>query len=159
MTLALDMDALLASVNTVAEAITGIRAAYDYDEWPDSLPGMPAKDAAFHFTGFPEERDGWTYHAQPGLSWYDFDIPLYTVVVEAAKVRRSRQWAAPYVDRYRLAFDTRTNILAVGTGNTGSITYGGAQVVRSIPDWPGYDGFFILRHRLVARVKGAVDRG
>lgn len=160
MSLSLDMDALLASVNAVGQGITGIRAAYDYDEWPDALPGMPSQEAAFHFTGFPEEGDGWRYILRgTDLSEYEFTVPLYTIVIDAAKVRRSRQWAAPYVDRYRVAFDTRTNILAVGSGNTGSILYAGARVVRSIRDWPGYDDYFMLRHELSCHVKGPVSRG
>lgn len=157
MSLALNMDSLLAGITTVSRAITGVRLAYDYDEWPDSPPGLFNKDQALHLTGFPER--GWDYHPQPGLSWYSFDVPLYTVVIESAKVRRSRGWAAPYIDRYRIAFDTRTNILSVGTGNTGSVDYAGALIVRDIPDWPDYTGFYMLRHVLSCRIKGAVDRG
>ena len=54
MTLTLDLDALLATVTTTARAITGIRTAFDYDEWPDSPPAMFNKNAALHLTGFPE---------------------------------------------------------------------------------------------------------
>lgn len=160
MSLTLDLDAILASITSTAGAITGIRAAYDYDEWPDSLPGMPSSEAAFHFTGFLEEGDGWRYMPRgTDLSEYEVSsIPLYTIVVEAAKVRRSRQWAAPYIDRYRVAFDTRTAILSVGSGNTGSALYMGGRIVRAIPDWPGYDGFYMLRHELALHAKGAVSR-
>ena len=159
MTLSLDLDTLLAGVTTTARAITGIRTAFDYDEWPDSPPGLFNKDQALHLTGFPEEGDGFRYIPRgTDLSEYEFTVPLYTVVIEAAKVKRSRGWAAPYLDRYRAAFDTRTNILAVGTGNTGSVLYMGATVVRSIPDWDGYTNFYMLRHRLTAHVKGAVSR-
>lgn len=159
MSLSLDLDTLLAGVTATARAISGIRTAYDYDAWPDSPPGLFTKDAALHLTGFPEEGDGWRYILRGAdLSEYELTIPLYTVVVDAAKVRRSRGWAAPFIDRYRAAFDTRAAISAVGTGNTGSIVYTGGAVVRSIADWPGYDGFYILRHSLEAHVKGAVSR-
>lgn len=156
MTLSLDLDTLLASVTTTARAIPGIRVAYDYDEWPDTLPSLPSKDGATHLTGFPE---GWTYLLRGiDLSEYEFEIPLYTIVVESARVKRSRQWAAPYIDRYRAAFDTSVAILAVGSGNTGSVIYTGGRVVRSIPDWPEWDGFFMLRHVLRFHVKGTVAR-
>lgn len=159
MALTLDIDALLATVTTTARAITGIRTAFDYDGWPDSPPGMFNREAALHLTGFPEEGQGWTYLVRGiDLSEYELEIPLYTVVITAAQVKRSRNWAAPYIDRYRAAFDTRASILAVGSGNTGSILYTGGRVVRSIPDWPGYDGAYTLRHTLMAHVKGAVDR-
>ena len=159
MALSLDLDTLLGGITSTASAITGIRAAYDYDEWPDSLPGMPNEEAAFHFTGFPEEGDGWRYTVRgTDLSEYEITVPLYTIVIDAAKVRRSRQWAAPYIDRYRAAYDSRAAILAVGSGNTGSALYTGGRIVRAIPDWPGYDGFYTLRHELALHVKGAVDR-
>ena len=160
MALTLDLDVLLASVTTTARTISGIRTAFDYDEWPDSPPGMFNRNAALHLTGFPEEGDGFRYLVRgTDLSEYEFTVPMYTVVVESAKVRRSRGWAAPYVDRYRVAFDTRTKILDVGTGNTGSVLYDGATVVRSIADWDSYSGFYMLRHRLAFHVKGNVDRG
>jgi len=160
MALSLDLDAILAGITTTARAISGIRTAYDYDEWPDSPPGMFNREQALHLTGFPEEGDGWRYIVRGiDLSEYEITVPLYTVVVDAAKVKRSRGWAAPYIDRYRAAFDTRAAILATGSGNTGSALYGGGQVVRAIADWPGYDGFYIFRHRLELHVKGAVDRG
>lgn len=160
MSLSLDLDAILADITTAARAITGIRVAFDYDEWPDALPAMPSQNAAYHLTGFPEEGDGWRYTPRGSdLSEYEFTIPLYTIVVDAARVRRSRGWAGPYIDRYRAAFDTRTRILSTGTGNTGSVLYLGGRVVRSIPDWPEYDGHYMLRHELRHHVKGAVDRG
>jgi hypothetical protein len=160
MTLALDLDTLLAGVTTTARAITGIRLAYDHDEWPDSPAGIYNQDRALHLTGFPEEGQGWTYIVRGSdLSEYEFEIPLYTVVCESAKVKRSRHWAAPYIDRYRAAFDTAAAIRATGTGTTGSVLYAGGSVVRSIPDWDGYAGFYMLRHRLSFHVKGAVSRG
>jgi len=159
MSLTLDLDALLATITTTAGAITGIRTAFDYDEWPDAPPGMFNKEQALHLTGFPEEGQGWRYTVRGiDLSEYEIEIPLYTVVIAAAQVKRSRSWSAPYIDRYRAAFDTRSSILGVGTGNTGSLLYTGGRVVRAIPDWDGYAGFYMLRHSLMAHVKGAVDR-
>lgn len=159
MALSLDLDSLLDGVTTTAAAITGIRFAFDYDEWPEEPPAKLSQEGAMHFTGFPEEGQGWRYIARgDSLSEYEFDVPLYTVIVEAARVKRSRGWAAPYIDRYRAAFDTRDRILAVGTGNTGSVIYVGGRVVRGISDWSGYDGFYILRHVLRYHVKGSVSR-
>lgn len=159
MTLSLDLDALLATTTTTASGITGIRFAYDYDQWPETPPGKLGQDAAMHLTGFLEEGQGWRYNVRGDtLSEYEFDVPLYTVVVETARVKRSRGWAGPFIDRYRAAFDTRAAILATGTGNTGSVLYTGGRIVRSIPEWPGYDGFYILRHVLRYHVKGAVSR-
>ena len=159
MSLALDLDTLLDSIHARAIAITGVRGGFKFDEWPDSLPSLPSREAAWHLTGFPEEGQGVRYVPRGSdLSEYEVDIPLYTIVVDAAQVKRSRSWIAPYFDRYRAAFDTRTAILDVGTGNTGSILYTGATIVRAIPDWSGYDGFYMLRHTLVAHVKGAVSR-
>jgi len=99
-----------------------------------------ATSAANHFgqftvalTGFPEEGDGWRYTVRgTDLSEYEITVPLYTIVIDAAKVRRSRQWAAPYIDRYRAAYDSRAAILAVGSGNTGSALYTGGRIVRAI---------------------------
>jgi hypothetical protein len=160
MSLTLDLDALLATITATASAISGIRTAFDHDAWPDAPPGMFNQSQALHLTGFPEEGQGWRYIPRGmDLSEYEIEIPLYTVVIAAAQVKRSRKWAAPYIDRYRAAFDTRTSILGVGTGNTGSLLYTGGRVVRQIPDWDGYTGFYMLRHSLTAHVKGAVDRG
>src|SRR3990167_5925589 len=160
MSLTLDLDALLATITTTAEGISGIRTAFDYDAWPDAPPGMFNKEQALHLTGFPEEGQGWTYVVRGiDLSEYEIELVCYTVVIPAAQIKRSRSWAAPYIDRYRAAFDTRASILGVGTGNTGSLLYAGGRVVRQIPDWPGYDQFFMLRHSLAAHIKGSVDRG
>jgi hypothetical protein len=159
MALTLDLTTLLATITTTARGITGIRTAFDHFQWIETPPGMFTQGAALHLTGFPEEGQGWTYTPLGiDLSEYIVSIPLYTVVISAAQVKRSRQWAAPYIDRYRAAFDTRASILGVGTGNTGSLLYTGGRVVRTIPDWPGYDGCYMLRHQLEAHVKGAVAR-
>jgi len=34
----------------------------------------------------------------------------------------------------------------------------GGRVVRSIPDWDAYTNYYMLRHSLMAHVKGAVSR-
>ena len=155
----LDLDGLLKAINVTASGITGIREAVNYDDWDNTPSGMFGKESALHLTGFPEEGQGWSYILRgPDLSEYEIEIPLYTVVITAAMVMRSRQWAAPYIERYRAAFDTRSSISGLGAGNTGSLIYTGGRVVRRIPDWPGYDGFYMLRHVLVAHVKGAVSR-
>ena len=159
MALTVGIDALLARVTARAAAITGIRQAFDYDQWPDSPPAMPREDQAYHLTGYLEEGDGWRYIPRGSdLSEYEFTVPLYTIVVDSAKVKRSRGWVEQYIDSYRSALDSRDAILDVGTGNTGSILYMGGRIVRSIPDWPGYDGFYMLRHELRCHVKGAVSR-
>lgn len=159
MSLSLDLDTILSGVTSTASAITGIRYAFDYDEWPDTMPFMPNQEAAIHLTGFPEEGQGWRYNQRgDSLSEYVFEVPLYTIVVDAARVKRSRSWASPYIDRYRAAFDTSSQIRATGSGNTGSVVYRGGRVVRSIPDWDEYDGFYMLRHVLEYHVKGAVSR-
>lgn len=160
MALTLDLDGLLADITATAAAITGIRGTFDYDEWPDALPAMPSYESAWHLTGFPEDGAGWVYRNRGSdLSEYEFEIPLYTVVIGPAQIKRSRGWATPFIDRYRLAFDTRTNILNVGTGNTGSILYTGGRVVRSIADWDEYKDYYILRHSLRCHIKGPVSRG
>jgi hypothetical protein len=159
MSLSLDLDAILANTTTTARAITGIRTAYDHDQWPDAPPGQYNKNQALHLTGFPEEGDGWRYLLRGmDLSEYEFTVALYTVICASAQVKRSRSWAAPYIDRYRVAFDTNSTIANVGTGNTGSVIYMGGSIVRAIPDWESYGGFYILRHRLEFHVKGAVSR-
>lgn len=158
MTLAVDIDALLDAVNTVAAGVSGIRHAYDYDEWPDSPPGLFNKSQAMHLTGFPEEGDGWVVRSL-GIDMDEVEIlvPMYTVVLAAAQVRRSRSWVAPYPDRYRIAFADA--ILLNGAIAAGSAMYEGSTVVRAIPDWDGYDGFYMLRHRLRLHVKGHQTHG
>ena len=159
MALLLDMDGLLASITSTARGIVGVRFAYDHDEWPNRPPGMFKQGGVLHLTSFPEEGNGWTYRPLGiDLSEYEIEIPLYTLVIVAANVQRSRNWMAPFIDRYRAAYDTRTSILTLGSGNTGSLLYTGGRVVRSIPDWPEYDGYYMLRHTLMAHVKGSVSR-
>ena len=111
------------------------------------------RNQAMHLTGYPEEGDGWRYIVRGmDMDEYELLIPLYTVVISAAQVRRSRAWVAQYLDSYPAMF--RANLLLSGGITSGSALYRGGRVVRSIPDWPGYEGFYILRHELELHVKG-----
>lgn len=159
MSLTLDLDALLSEVNTIAGAITGIRHAYNYDEWPDSPPGMFNREQAMHLTGFPEEGQGWVYRMLGiDMDEHEILVPMYTVVVSAAQVKRSRSWVVPYFHRYAAAFAIHDAISLGGQIDAGSAIYMGGRVVRGIPDWEGFSGFYMLRHELMLHVKGHVDR-
>ena len=155
MTLTLDLDTVLSNITTLAGGISGIRHAYNYDAWPDSPPGMFNRNQAMHLTGFLEEGDGWR-HVPRGMDMTEFEltIPLYTIVIAAAQVKRSRSWVAQYIDSYPALF--RANMLLSGAIPNGSAIYRGGRVVRRIPDWPGYDDFYMLRHELEIHSKGHV---
>ena len=157
MTLTLGLDTLLQNITTLCSGITGIRHAYNYDEWPDAPPGQYNRNQAMHLTGYPEEGDGWRYRLL-GIDMDEFEIvvPLYTVVLHAAQVKRSRSWVTPYLAAYPALF--AANMQLSGGIIAGSAIYRGGRVVRAIPDWDGYTGFYMLRHSLMAHVKGAVDR-
>lgn len=162
MTLVLDIDDLLARVTYRASLITGIRQAFDYDEWPDSPPAMPRENLAYHLTGYLEEGSGVRYTDRGSdLSEWELSVPLYTVVVESAKAMRARGWTSPYPERYAAAFRTNLYLPMDGTYgiDAGGAMWTGCRVVRSIPDWPGYDGFYMLRHDLTLHTKGVVDKG
>lgn len=153
MALTLGLDTLLQNITDLASGISGIRHAYNYDEWPDSPPGLFNLNQAMHLTGYPEEGDGWAYRLLGiDMDEYEIVIPLYTVVIAAAQVKRSRAWVAQYLDSYPAKY--RANMLLSGGITAGSAIYRGGRVVRSIPDWPGYDNFYILRHELELHVKG-----
>lgn len=153
MTLSLSLDTVLQNITDLAAGISGIRHAYNYDEWPDSPPGMFNRDQAMHLTGYPEEGDGWRYIVRGmDMSEYEITIPLYTVVVAASQVKRSRAWVAQYLDSYPAKF--RANMLLSGGIVSGSAVYRGGRVVRTIADWPGYDNFYCLRHELELHIKG-----
>ena len=153
MTLTLDLDTILTNITTLAGQISGIRHAYNYDAWPESPPGLFNRDQAMHLTGYPEEGDGWRYIVRGSdLSEFEMTIPLYTVVIAAAQVKRSRAWVAQYLNSYPAKF--RANMQLSGAITAGSAVYRGGRVVRSIPDWAGYDGFYILRHELELHIKG-----
>jgi len=160
MTLSLDIDDLLARVTYRCGLITGIRKAFDYDEWPDSPPALPVANQAYHLTGYLEEGQGIYTDRGSDLAEWELTIPLYTVVVDAARVRRSRGWTSPYPERYATAIRENDALPMSGTyGIDAGITlYQGFRVVRSIPDWPGYDGFYMLRHEIVIHTKGAVAK-
>lgn len=155
MPLSFNLDTYLQKITLLASGIAGIRHAYNYDEWPDQPPGLFNQNQAMHLTGYPEEGDGWQYR----VNGIDMDevivtVPLYTVVVAAAQVKRSRKWVAQYLDSYPAAFTVAAGINVSGTITSGSALYRGGRVVRSIPDWPGFDGFYMLRHELELHVKG-----
>lgn len=157
MTLSLNLDTLCQKVTDLAATITGIRHAYNYDEWPDSPPGMFSKENAMHLTGFLEEGDAARYTDRGSdLSEWEVTLPLYTVVIAAAQVKRSRGWMAPYPDRYLAKF--AANMLLSGALTSGAAIYGGCRIVRAIPDWSGYDGFYMLRHELLVHSKGVVTK-
>jgi hypothetical protein len=161
MTLELDIDDLLERVTYHASLITGIREAFDYDAWPDSPPALPRQELAYHLTGYIEEGQGIRYvHARgTDLAEWEFNVPLYTVVVDSAKAMRSRGWTSPYPERYADRFRRRLHLPKDNTYgiSAGSAIYMGCRVVRQIPDWPGYDGFYILRHDLMLHTKGSVQ--
>ena len=161
MTLTLDLDDLLERVTYRASLISGIRKAFDYDEWPDAPPALPAAESAYHLTGYLEEGNGAIYTDRGSdLSEWEVPIPLYTVVVDAARVKRSRGWTSPYPERYAAAFRTNMYLPMSGTYgiSAGGVRYLGCRIVRSIPDWPGYDGFYMLRHDLLLHTKGVVSK-
>ena len=156
MTFTLDLDTVLSNITTIASGITGIRRAYNYDEWPDSPPAMFNKEQALHLTGFSELESTYTIGPGSGLSTYEIIVPLYTVVCSGAQLKRAANWLAPYVGRYPEKF--RANLSLSGAITAGAATFDGqpVRVVRSISaDWPGYDGFVILAHRLRVVTKGA----
>jgi hypothetical protein len=113
-------------------------------------------------TGYLEEGQGATYHdGGSDLAEWNLYVPLYTIVVDAGMVRRSRGWTSPYPERYADAIRRNDALPMSGTyGITaGTTLYNGFRVVRSIPDWPGYDGFYMLRHEIRIHTKGAVTKG
>jgi hypothetical protein len=155
-TFTLDLPDILEHVTTIASGISGIRTAYDFDEWPDSPPAIHSADQAIHLTGAPGE-DGTDISytlGGPDLSIWTIRIPLYTVVSNGAA--RGRAWALPYASRYPEAY--RGHIHLDGAITAGSVNFDeGMVVVRTLgEDWPGYDGFYILRHVLTVVTKGGV---
>lgn len=157
MAFTLDLDTLLQNITTLAGTITGIRKAWNYDEWPDRPPGLPtAGTGAYHFTGFPGEGAGGVRYILRGgdVSEWEIGVPLYVVVADSAAQRRARSWAQPYYGRYPELF--RDNLHLSGAITNGAATFDeAAVVVRSIPDYPAFDGFYILRFLLTVHTKGA----
>lgn len=159
MPLTIALDTYLQAITDLASGISGIRHAYNYDEWPDSPNGMFNQNQAMHLTGYPEEGDGWQYR----IDGIDLDelivtIPMYTVVIAAAQVRRSRRWVAQYLNSYPATFSAASGITLFGNITSGSALYRGGRVVRAIPDWDGYSGFYMLRHEVELHVKGHRSR-
>ena len=69
---------------------------------------------------------------------------------------RARAWALPYVARYPEAF--RGAMKLGGTIESGACSFDeDARIIRLIPDWPGYYGFYIVRHVLSVTTRGTVD--
>ena len=153
------LDTLLQEITDIGAGITGIRAAYNYDEWPDAPPGMPNEDQVYHLTSLPGEVGGGMRELVRGsdLGEYEIDVPIYVVIAPPAMYKRARSWAQPFFQRYYDAFAVQ---LHVG----GSITSGAAHiakptiVVSKIPFFPGYDDFYTLRHIVTCHVKGARTR-
>lgn len=154
----LDPAAILAAITTVGRSITGIRTAYDFDEWPDAPPAIHSQGQAVHLTGFPgEDGTDWGYAlGGPDLAIWTLRVPLYTVVADSARTSRARAWALPYVARYAEAY--RASLRLGGTITSGGCSFDEpARIVRDLgEDWPGYDGFYIVRHVLTVVSKGAV---
>jgi hypothetical protein len=152
----LDLPDILEHVTTVASGITGVRTAYDYDEWPDAPPAIHNAGQAVHLTGVPGEDGtgiGYTLGG-PDLAIWTIRVPLYTVVSNSAA--RGRAWALPYITRYAEAY--RAHIHLDGAITSGSVNFDEEmRVVRDLgDDWPGYAGFYILRHTLTVVSKGGV---
>lgn len=156
MALNLDLDNILTQVNSIATNITGIRQAFNYKDWPDSPPGMPTEGQAYHFTALPGEVGGGVRYFLRGsdLHEYELVVPLYTVVGPPGQIKRARYWAAPFYARYIEAYRDRLHL-------NGAITAGSALfqqpsiVVRNVPNFEGFEDFYILRHLLTVHTKGS----
>lgn len=162
MTLTLDIDGLTTAITTIAGNISGIRRAYNYNEWPSRPPGAPNKDNAYHLTGMPGTDGTGVQYGMIGmdLSEYIIGVPLYAIVLGLDGLTRDRSasWISPYYGRYPEMFRdhaqlTVNSVPAIASGIAQFETP--AQVTRSIPDYPGFDGFFIVRWTLMCHIKGA----
>lgn len=155
MPLALDLPTVLGNITTLCGTITGIREAFNYDSWPQRPPGEPNKGQAYHLTGLPGTDGTSVGYNTVGmdLSEYLLDVPLYTVVANPQDLSRAAGWMTQYISGYPELF--RDHIFL-----SGALSAGGAYleqrgaIVRSIPDWPGYSNFFILRWVLSVHIKG-----
>ena len=156
MSLTLDLDALLQKVTDLSATITGIRHSRNYDDWPEAPPGLYNREQALHLTGFPEEEP-WVYRRLGiDMNEFEFVIPMYTVVLHPQQVKRNRSWVQPFFDRYPAKF--ATSIQLDGLIAAGSALYTGGRVVRSIPEAPAFDGYYMLRHQLQIHYKGHVSQ-
>ena len=156
MTLSLSLDTQLQAITDLCRSITGISQASNYDEWPDSPPGLFNRAKAMHLTGYPEE-DAWSYR-RLGIDMNEFElvVPLYTVVLSSAQIKRSRSWVEPYFDRYPALF--AANMQLSGAITNGVAMYTGGRIVRSIPNYDAFDGAYMIRHSLEIHSKGHVEQ-
>jgi len=156
---AFDLDALLQQVTTIASGITGIRQAYNYDEWPDAPPGMPNDGQVYHLTSLPGEVGSGMREIIRGsdLAEYEIDIPLYVVIAPPAMYKRARAWARPFFQRYYDAYRTEMHLNSTITAGAALITKP-SIVVSKIPFFAGYDDFYTIRHILTVHAKGAATR-
>lgn len=162
MPLTLDLPGLLNVITLTARVVPGIRQAYDFDEWPSRPPGQPSKNNAYHFTGLPGTDGTSVMYGAIGIdqSVYIVQVPMYTVVCSENDFARAGAWIAQYYGGYPETFRARAN-------GAGGMQFGGfiasgvslleqpAGIVRQIPDWPGFTGFYIIRWVLTCHIKGA----
>ena len=150
---------LLTQVTNVASNIQGIRQAYNFDTWPDSPPGNPTEDQAYHLTALPGEVGAGMREFIRGsdLGEYEIDVPLYVVIAPSGMYKRAREWAQPFFQRYYDAYRLKLHM-------GGTITAGAALITKpsivttKIPFFPGYDDFYTIRHILTVHAKGGVTR-
>lgn len=163
MPLSLDLPTILGNTNTLCGLIPNIREAFNYDSWPQRPPGMPNARQAYHLTGLPG-TDGTTIGYNivgMDLSEYVLEVPLYTIIADPQDTGRAALWMAPYISAYPDLFRDHIYLGNTATGLANALVMGGAYleqrgtIVRAIPDWPGFNGFFILRWVLTVHVKGA----
>ena len=156
---AFDLDALLTQVTTVAATITGVRAAYNYDAWPDAPPGMPNEDQVYHRTSRRGEVGGGMREIIRGsdLAEYEIDVPLYVVVAPPAMYKRARAWGRPFFQRYYDAYRLQMHLNSTITAGAALISKP-SIVTTKIPFFPGYDDFYTIRHILTVHAKGAATR-
>jgi hypothetical protein len=156
---AFDLDACLQQITDIAAGITGIRSAFNYDEWPDAPPGMPNSEQVYHLTALPGEVGAGMREIERGsdLAEYEIDVPLYVVIAPPAMYKRARAWARPFFTRYYDAY--RVQLHLGGTVPSGAARIAKPSiVVTKIPFFPGYDDFYTIRHIVTVHAKGAATR-
>lgn len=162
MTLSLDLLALCDNITTLASHVAGIRKAFNYDEWPERPPGMANAEQAYHFTGMPGTDGTSIRYNMVGmdLSEYVVTVPLYCLVVSDPSLSRSMLWAGRYPARYFEYFRDRLFLGDTATGLANAVSGGGltfdgdATLIRSIPNYPGFENFTIWRIPLTVHSKG-----
>ena len=156
MPLTLDLPTLLGNITTIAGTITGIRHAYSYDDVPQRPPGVPNAGNAYHVTMLPG-TDGTTVRYDAvglDLMQYVVEVPLYTIVASEKNIDRASTWIGPYFGRYPEMFRTKMQLNGAITSGLASFEQP-AHIVRRIPDWSGYDGFYMIRWVLTCHIKGS----